>query len=183
MEGREKIRPIPLQEALDKFARIGGTDDHAGDSSSTVETTTSLVQLGCGLPAISKKLLEKIEADEYIDFSELPPAKGKDKTAAQSFEGQIVVVQACSRPHSVSQADPRPGDVASMLQVGDRSHRSAQAREGGRSNGLHGHHCKGQSNIGGPPGSFMISISGWKQLVIPLNHGPLAVFCGPGKGN
>ena len=34
-----------------------------------------------------------------------------------------------------------------MLQVGVRSHSSAQAREGGRPNGLHGHHRKGQSEI------------------------------------
>ena len=50
--------------------------------------------MGCGLPAIPKKLAEKIVAGEYIDFSELPPAKGKGKSAAQSYEGQIVVVQA-----------------------------------------------------------------------------------------
>ena len=37
--GKGKIRPCnPLQEALDKFAMIGGTDDHAGDCSSTVHT-------------------------------------------------------------------------------------------------------------------------------------------------
>ena len=113
-----------------------------------METTTSLV---CGLPAISKKLLQRIEAD--VDFSELPPAKGKGKTAAQSFEGQIV---AGSRPHSVSQAVP---DLVTWLRcfVGDRSHSSVQAREGGRSNGLHGHDRKDQSEYQWPA---WISISG-----------------------
>ena len=31
---------------------------------------------GLGLPALSKKLVEKTIAGQYVDFSELPPAKG-----------------------------------------------------------------------------------------------------------
>ena len=38
--------------------------------------------------------MEKVEADEYIDFNELPPAKGKGRSMSQAFDGQIVVVQA-----------------------------------------------------------------------------------------
>ena len=93
-KGKEKASP--LQEALDKFARTGGSSaqDPVLRNSGDAEATTSLVQVGGGLPAIPKKLIEKIEAGEYIDFSELPPAKGKGKSAAQNYEGQIVVVQA-----------------------------------------------------------------------------------------
>ena len=81
-KGKEKASP--LQEALDKFARTGGSSaqDPVLRNSGDAEATTSLVQVGGGLPAIPKKLIEKIEAGEYIDFSELPPAKGKGKSAA-----------------------------------------------------------------------------------------------------
>ena len=39
--------------------------------------TSSLVPTGQGLPALPKKLVDRILSNEYIDFSELPPAKGK----------------------------------------------------------------------------------------------------------
>jgi len=55
----------------------------------------SLVQLGPGLPAVPKKLLDRISAGEYVDFMELPPARGRTRPAAHALgEGQIVVVQA-----------------------------------------------------------------------------------------
>ncbi len=65
---------------MEKFARAGGgqaTEDHHVNLNG--EATPSLIQMGCGLPALPKKLLEKIEADEYVDFAELPPAKGKGR--------------------------------------------------------------------------------------------------------
>ena len=52
------------------------------------------VSVGLGLPAITKKLLQKIRANEYVDFGELPPAKGKTKSVPQSLEGQVIVIQA-----------------------------------------------------------------------------------------
>ena len=58
------------------------------------EAGSSLVQMGCGLPALSKKLMEKIEAGEYVDFTELPPAQGKGRSMSQAFDGQVVIVQA-----------------------------------------------------------------------------------------
>ena len=33
-------------------------------------------------------------ANQYIDFNELPPAKGKGRSVSQAFEGQVIVVQA-----------------------------------------------------------------------------------------
>ena len=48
---------------------------------------------GEGLPSLPKKYVEKILAGEYIDFAELPPAKGKVKSIPNTVEGQIVVVQ------------------------------------------------------------------------------------------
>ena len=52
------------------------------------------VSVGMGLPAITKKLLQKIQANEYLDFGELPPAKGKTKSVPQSLEGQVIDIQA-----------------------------------------------------------------------------------------
>ena len=86
-----------MMEALDRFAKAGMTEGEVGESSSpseSTETALPLIQVGSGLASLPKKLVEKIEAEEYIDFSELPPAKGKGRSMTQAFEGQIIVVQA-----------------------------------------------------------------------------------------
>ena len=59
-----------------------------------LDPTQRLVPTGGGLCVLSKKLLEKIQAEEYVDFNELPPAKGKGRSMAKAWEGQVVVVQA-----------------------------------------------------------------------------------------
>ena len=51
------------------------------------------VTIGTELPALSKKLIARVLANEYIDFSEVPPAKGKGRPMPQSLEGQVIVVQ------------------------------------------------------------------------------------------
>ena len=38
--------------------------------------------------------MEKIRANEYVDFADLSPAKGKNRPPPQAGEGQIVVLQA-----------------------------------------------------------------------------------------
>ena len=53
-----------------------------------------MVMLGVGLPALPKKLVDKIEAGKYIDFTELPPARGKPRSILPAVEGQVLVVQA-----------------------------------------------------------------------------------------
>jgi hypothetical protein len=50
-------------------------DNNEGGSSSC--HPLPLVTVGTGLPALSKKLIARVLANEYIDFVELPPAKGK----------------------------------------------------------------------------------------------------------
>ena len=52
-----------------------------------------LVTAEAGLPALPKKLVEKIIANEYIDFGELPPAKGKVRALPAGLEGQVVLIQ------------------------------------------------------------------------------------------
>ncbi len=54
-----------------------------------------MVCVGTGLPPIPKRLVDKIQADEYVDFTDLPlPAKDKSKVSPIQGDGQIVVVQA-----------------------------------------------------------------------------------------
>ena len=45
----------------------------------------SLAQIGTGLSAVPRKLLEKVRANEFVDFMELPPARGKCKTLSQNL--------------------------------------------------------------------------------------------------
>lgn len=56
--------------------------------------TQHLITVGTGLSSLSKKLVDKIKSNEYVDFAELPPAKGKSKPLPNILEGQIVIVQA-----------------------------------------------------------------------------------------
>lgn len=53
-----------------------------------------MVMLEIGRPALPKKLVDKIEAGEYIDFTELPPARGKSRSILPKVESQVQVVQA-----------------------------------------------------------------------------------------
>ena len=65
---------------------------HQGKMTSS-SSATSLVTLGEGLPLIPKNLLNKIQVGEYIDFSNLPPAKGKARSLPLHWEGHTLVVQ------------------------------------------------------------------------------------------
>ena len=62
--------------------------------------TSSLYYLGSGLPAVPRKTAEKIWAGEYVDFSDLPPARGKSKSFPSSVEGHIIVVHAADLAQS-----------------------------------------------------------------------------------
>ena len=63
----------------------------AGSSQQALQPT---VCPGPGLPLIPRRVAEQIKRNEYVDFAELPPAKGKGKLPAHGLEGQVVVVQA-----------------------------------------------------------------------------------------
>ena len=45
-----------------------------------------------GLPAVKRWLLESILANECIDLTELPPAKGRSKVMPNSLEGKILLL-------------------------------------------------------------------------------------------
>ena len=59
-----------------------------------MQPALQLIPAGTGLPALPKKVVAKMLANEYIDFAELPPARGKSRSMPQSLEGQVIVVQA-----------------------------------------------------------------------------------------
>ena len=56
-------------------------------------TTPSLMSIGEGLPALPHRLVEKIKAGEYVDFSELPPAKGKGRASSQDWDARVLFLQ------------------------------------------------------------------------------------------
>ena len=56
------------------------------------DTLPSLVSIGRSLPLLPRKLIQQIKAGEFIDFAELPPAKGRQITPA-NYNTQILFVQ------------------------------------------------------------------------------------------
>ena len=62
--------------------------------SSIPSTTNKPVLVAPGLPSIPQKVIDKIKRGEYIDFNELPPARGLSKSLPPHLEGQLVIVQA-----------------------------------------------------------------------------------------
>ena len=78
-----------------------------GDKSPPPKPSTGgvpkLIPTGPGLASLSKKLLDRIASGQYVDFSELPPAKGRTRSLPNAEEGHIVIIRA---------DDPRPGHMA-----------------------------------------------------------------------
>ena len=58
----------------------------------TSDQLPSLVSIGQSLPLLPRKLVQQIRAGEYVDFAELPPAKGRQLTPT-SYTSQLVLVQ------------------------------------------------------------------------------------------
>ncbi len=79
----------PLQDQASELLSKLGSGTGRG-----ISPPPSLASMGPGLPALPKKLVAKILANDYIDFSELPPAKGKGRPMPPSLEGHVRVVQA-----------------------------------------------------------------------------------------
>ena len=46
------------------------------------------------MPAIPRKLADKIRRGQYVDFSLLPPASGMSMQAPTQLEGGVVVIKA-----------------------------------------------------------------------------------------
>ena len=57
-------------------------------------TSRQWISVGVGLPGLPQKVIDRIRANEYIDFTELPPSQRQEQALLQSLEGQVIVVQA-----------------------------------------------------------------------------------------
>ena len=75
-------------------------------------TAPSMAAMGEGLLSLPKRCVENILAGEFIDFAELPPAKGKVKSIPHAMEGQIVVIQAAD----LAQSRKLISDLATWIQ-------------------------------------------------------------------
>ena len=77
LAGVREFQPsqAPTDEAQGCIAQLmSQLKEKSGLSKSPLPAMTAT---GEGLPALPRKWVEKIQAGEYIDFAELPPAKGK----------------------------------------------------------------------------------------------------------
>jgi hypothetical protein len=64
---------------------------NAGDSA---KGSAAVVTTGPGLPALPKKLVDRILADQYVDFADFPPAKGRTRPMPAAEESHIIVIRA-----------------------------------------------------------------------------------------
>ena len=67
-----------------------------GQSSADTHTLAAMpmICVGPGLPPLPQRTVERIRRAQYIEFTELPPAKGKGRSLAQPMDGQIIVLRA-----------------------------------------------------------------------------------------
>ena len=127
----------------------------------------AMVSTGMGLAALPRKLVEKIKANEYIDFTELPPAKGKSRPIPQSLEGQVLVVQAAD----LLQARKIIPDLATWLQCFALYVATLAPSQPSRVPEMMAYQTIIAKNIDGHLGSCMTKILGRKRRITLLNHG------------
>ena len=87
-----KLAALAKLSEADKNASMG-TEAEAGDGAKlakadTAVSSTPTIVVAPGIPALPKKLAQKILNGEYVDFVELPPAKGSAKPSSLDWEGQ-----------------------------------------------------------------------------------------------
>ncbi len=85
-------------------ARTGQCSSTSGGTLPCLPTIPSLLSASPstsdtvpGLPALKRSLVDQVLAGKYVDFGELPPAKGLGKaspTMSGDVEGKIVLIQA-----------------------------------------------------------------------------------------
>ncbi len=90
----ESDRESVSKTLAETLAVLGRKGETGGKSPSIIEGSQQLVATGPGLPALPNKVVDNIVANRYVDFTELPPAKGKGRSVSQGIEGQVVVIQA-----------------------------------------------------------------------------------------
>ena len=90
-----RLGVMPQPSSLAPVACIRETSqDGAGRMAGTGSINNiPMVVPGPNLPPISKKMAEQMQAGHFIDFAELPPAKGRSRMRT-AVDGQVVLVQA-----------------------------------------------------------------------------------------
>ena len=86
---------MPEEQAIRKSGLQEITEQEKAIPVNPLPLSGSLLSFGRGLPSLSKKLVDQIRSNQYIDFADLPPARGKVRTPHQPtmMEGQIVLIQ------------------------------------------------------------------------------------------
>ena len=80
---------IPIQES----PQAAHNPSVGSDKEKSITSQSSLVSIGAGFMALPRRLFEKIGANEYIDFMDLPPARGKPRSLPYHLDGQLLLVQ------------------------------------------------------------------------------------------
>ena len=93
-EQLEELQEFQNQTAQQEREKAGTNNQPKAMTAATKQSTSTMVMLGVGLPVLPKKLVEKIEAGEYINFTELPSARGKSRSILPAVEDQVLVMQA-----------------------------------------------------------------------------------------
>ena len=86
----KKGTPPTEQDAASILSQLGNLAAPVGPQ----KTAVKLITVAAGLPALPKKVVDQIQTGQYIDFSELPPAKGRTRPLPSQEEGHVIVVRA-----------------------------------------------------------------------------------------
>ncbi len=93
------IREMETEDAVaaprNREAGVGSRPSlELAGASSRAPARSQTVCIGAGLPSITRKLAEKIQANEYVEFADLIPAGGRSRVPTPHGDGQIMVIQA-----------------------------------------------------------------------------------------
>ena len=105
------VKSFSGEDLLEKDMDGRASAPQRAESMTAPGPSQQVVSTRAGLPSLPKKTVDKIRSNEYIDFAELPPARGKSRQLPQVLDGQVIV----SRPSAVQESDHRPGNVESTL--------------------------------------------------------------------
>ena len=162
------------QSAQEQISKLLSTLE-GGEANGDAAPHTPLLSMGAGLSAIPKKLVAKILSNEYVDFTEFPPAKGKGRPMPHSFEGQIIVVQAAD----LIQSRKIIPDLATWVQCFSLYVATLATKSLGRIPDLMAYQtsiAKASQKYRCPAGLCMTKTSGRKQLAILLNLGQKSIL-------
>lgn len=116
--------------------------DDAGDQGPSKDGPLAANVLVPGFLALPKKLTVRLFADEYINFTELSPAKGRCRPPAHELDGKVVLIQATDLM-ATKKVIP---DLATWVQS-FAMYTAAITRARARYDGLHGLHCQMQHEV------------------------------------